>query len=179
MPFCQSQGDDLAPTKSTIASDVAIVVVIVAIDVIIAIDVVANSDQRWSASNLITFTLSGHLWSQLASFKCLLYVILDQQSSQSGIHPLDPFGATFTLTQSFLTLAGRSTFQSYTIHTLSSTQLGASSDTGGRPSIGLSDSDERPNVPRRRSARLLRRPNSRRAGTAHSEEHLDRLARIH
>ena len=57
MPFCQSQGEDLAPTKSTIASDVAIVVVIVAIDVIIAIDVVANSGQRWSTSNLITFTL--------------------------------------------------------------------------------------------------------------------------
>ena len=47
----------MAPTKSTIASDVAIVVVIAAIDVIIAIDVVANSGQRWSASNLITFTL--------------------------------------------------------------------------------------------------------------------------
>ena len=32
--------------------------------------------------------------------------------------------------------------QSYTIHTLSSTQFGGSSDTGGRPSIGLSGSDE-------------------------------------
>ena len=106
VPFCQSQGDDLAPTKSTIASDVAIVVVIVAIDVIIAIDVVANSGQRWSASNLIitfnSLSISGHL-SQLASFKCLLCVIRDQQSSQSGIHPLDPFGITFTFTQSLLT----------------------------------------------------------------------------
>ena len=53
VPFCQSQGDDLAPTKFTIASDVAIVVVIVTIDVI---DAVANSGQRWSANNLITFT---------------------------------------------------------------------------------------------------------------------------
>ena len=56
VPFCQSQGDDLAPTKFTIASDVAIVVVIVAIDVTIAIDAVANIGQRWSANNFITFT---------------------------------------------------------------------------------------------------------------------------
>ena len=72
VPFCQSQGDDLAPTKSTIASDVAIVVVIVAIEVIIAIDVVANSDQRWIASNLITFTplsqVTCHNW--LVSSAC-------------------------------------------------------------------------------------------------------------
>ena len=46
VPFCQSHGDDLAPTKSTIASDVATVVAIVAIDVTIAIDVVASSGQR-------------------------------------------------------------------------------------------------------------------------------------
>ena len=44
VPFCQSHGDDLAPTKSIIASEVATVVAIVAIDVtIVAIDVVASS----------------------------------------------------------------------------------------------------------------------------------------
>ena len=92
MPFCQSHGDDLAPTKSTIASEVAIVVAIIAVDVTIAIDVVANSGQRWKASNWGTpFIISTQVtFSQLASFKGLLYAILDQKSSQSGNPPHDP-----------------------------------------------------------------------------------------
>ena len=78
VPFCQSQGEDLAPTRSNKANDIAIVVATVAIDVTIPNDA-ANSRSTWIGSS-ITFPHT----SQLPGFKCLL-------SNPFGIHPSNPY----------------------------------------------------------------------------------------